>query len=84
MLKRQRITVEQAIQALRIYDQIPIRFVDVELDETLRIADAHRIYAYDAYLIRCAEKYGGPLLTLDRGLVAAAQQRGVAVLEDAT
>jgi hypothetical protein len=28
-----------------------IRFVDVELEETLKIADALGIYAYDAYLL---------------------------------
>ena len=81
MLKRKRIRIEQALQALRTYRQIPIRFVDVELDDTLRIAHAQRLYAYDAYLIRCAEKYGAPLLTLDRGLVAAARAQGVQVWE---
>ena len=81
MLKRRRIKLEQAIQALRIYQRIPIRFVDVELDDTLRIAHAQRIYAYDAYLIRCAEKYSAPLLTLDRGLAAAARTQGVQVWE---
>lgn len=84
MLKRRRITLEQAIRALRVYQRIPIRFVDVELDETLRIARAHNIYAYDAYLVRCAEKYNAPLLTLDRGLIAAAQSHGVSVLEGVT
>ena len=84
MLKRERITVERAIQALQIYRQIPIRFVEVELGETLRIAHAHRLDAYDAYLIRCAEKYSAPLLSLDRGLLAAARSQGVQVLEGTT
>lgn len=52
------------------------------MNETLRIADARRIYAYDAYLIHCAEKYGAPLLSLDRGLLAAARAQGVRVMED--
>ena len=51
MLRRERIKIEQAIQAVQIYQQIPIRFVDVELEETLKIAAALGIYAYDAYLI---------------------------------
>ena len=38
MLKRKRIRIEQVLKALRSYRQIPIRFVDVELDEALRIA----------------------------------------------
>jgi predicted nucleic acid-binding protein len=84
MLKRGRIGIEQVMHALRIYQRIPIRFVEVELDEALRIAHAMRIYAYDAYLIRCAEKYGAPLLSLDRGLIAAAREQGVRVVEGTT
>ena len=84
MLRRGRISVEQAIQALGVYRRIAIRFVDVELQESLRIANAHGLYAYDAYLIRCAEKYGAPLLSLDRGLLAVARAHGVRVLEETT
>jgi predicted nucleic acid-binding protein len=84
MFKRERIRLQEALEALRFYRDIPIRFVDVELDETLRIAHAHQLYAYDAYLIRCAEKYGAPLLTLDRSLMAAARAWGVRVLEEST
>ena len=39
------------------------------------------IYAYDAYMIACATKYRCPLLTLDRGLMRAAEQSGVEVME---
>jgi predicted nucleic acid-binding protein len=81
MFKRRRITVEQAIRAIRAYQRIPIRFVDVELADAVRIAHEQGIYAYDAYLIRCAAKYGAPLLSLDRGLVAAAQDAGAKILE---
>jgi predicted nucleic acid-binding protein len=61
--------------------QIPIRFVDVELEETLKIADALGIYAYDAYLIRCALKYRSPLISFDRNLVNAAKEMKVKVIE---
>ena len=81
MLRRKRIKVEQAIQAVKLCQQIPIRFVDVELEETLRIADALGIYAYDAYLIRCALKYRSPLISLDRNLVKAAKGMKVKVIE---
>jgi predicted nucleic acid-binding protein len=81
MLRRERIKVEQAIQAVKLYQQIPIRFVDVELEETLKIADALGIYAYDAYLIRCALKYRAPLISLDRNLVNAAKEMKVKVIE---
>jgi len=81
MLRRERIEVEQALQAVKLYRRIPIRLVDVELEETLEIADALGIYAYDAYLIRCALKYRAPLISLDRNLVRAAKERGAKIVE---
>ena len=81
MIKRERITLQQAFEALESYRQIPIRFTDVELGETLRIVTEHRIYAYDAYLIRCAIKYKAALITLDRKLAQVAEKMKVAVVE---
>ena len=81
MLKRQRITVIQTIQAIATYRTIPIRFVDVELEDTIKIAEQLNIYAYDAYLIRCAIKYSVPLLSLDRSLINSAKVLNVSVLE---
>lgn len=81
MLRRRRITLEQATQAIRLYRRIPVRIVDVELEEALEIAADLGIYAYDAYLIRCALKYRSPLLSLDRGLIKAASEMKVDVLE---
>lgn len=81
MLRRERISVQQAIQVVKVYRRIPIRFVEVELEDALEIADALGIYAYDAYLIRCALKFKSPLISLDRGLVRAAKVMGVNVVE---
>ena len=60
MLKRNRVTAADAIQAIETYQRIPLRMVDVELDEAIKLADKLNIYAYDAYLIRCAIKYKSP------------------------
>jgi predicted nucleic acid-binding protein len=84
MLKRQRITRAQADRALSLYQTIPMRFVEIELHESLRIATQLDIYAYDAYLIRCAEKYRSPLLTLDHALRAHARLYGVSIVEVTT
>ena len=81
MLKRQRIDLKQAAEALAIYRSIPIRLVDVELEESLRIASQLNVYAYDAYLIRCAEKYHCALLTSDRSLRVQAMAYGVSIVE---
>lgn len=80
MLKRNRIELEQALQAIAAYGQIPIRFVDVELKDTLVIAAQFAVYAYDAYLIRCALKFNAPLLSLDKALLQTAQQAGARVI----
>ena len=81
MLKRQRITLIQALSALKRYQVIPIRFVEIELNASLHIANKLSIYAYDAYLIRAAERYRAPLLTLDKALKRQARSYGVKVLE---
>ncbi|BAL98802.1 MULTISPECIES: type II toxin-antitoxin system VapC family toxin [Caldilinea] len=81
MLKRQRIDLKQAAEALAIYRSIPIRLVDVELEDSLRIASQLNVYAYDAYLIHCAEKYHCSLLTLDQSLRVQAIAYGVSVVE---
>jgi predicted nucleic acid-binding protein len=81
MMKRQIIVLSQAARAIEIYQRIPIRFVEVELEDTLEIVDKLNIYAYDAYLIRCAIKYKSPLLTLDQGLAEAAKELNVKLQE---
>ena len=81
MLKRKRITLEQAISAVSVFRQIPVRFVDVELDEAIKIAAELNIYAYDAYIIRCAQKHKSSLLTLDAGLIEAAKRGSVTTIE---
>jgi predicted nucleic acid-binding protein len=83
MLKRGRITLEQALQAIELYQEIPVRFVEVELAEAIQLAAELNIYAYDAYLLRCAAKYRAPLLTLDQQLAVVAKQKGIRVLEGA-
>lgn len=81
MFKRNRVTLEQALKAIQTYSKIPIRFVDVELEQSLEIAETSNIYAYDAYLIRCALKYRSPLMSLDRNLVDFAKRMKVKVIE---
>lgn len=81
MFKQSRLSLEAAIKAIAIYKQIPIRFVEVELEESLRVANQLNIYAYDAYLLRCAQKQRVPLLSLDKALVTVAKQLNLQVVE---
>jgi predicted nucleic acid-binding protein len=73
--------VRQAVQAVQLYRQIPIRWVEVELEEALKIANELGVSAYDAYLIRCALKYKAPLLSVDRELIRAAKRAKARAIE---
>lgn len=81
LLKRKRLTIKEVLAALDIYLQIPVRFVEVELTESLEIASEMGLYAYDAYLLRCAAKYRLPLITLDDRLAEAARKKKIQILE---
>ena len=81
MFKRQKISLELAQQALAIYRDIPIKYIDVPLETTLDISESQNTYAYDTYLIQCAQQTSTPLLTLDKGLKTVAEKTGVPLLE---
>lgn len=81
MLKRGRLGLSLVLKAIADYQQIAIRYADVELDESLRLASSFNLYAYDAFILRCAMKYNAPLLSLDQGLVKAARGSQVKVIE---
>ena len=81
MFKRNRVALSEAVRAIEAYQKIPVRFVDVEIEESLKLASKLNIYAYDAYLIRCATKYKAPLLTLDQSLINSAKSIKAPVLE---
>jgi predicted nucleic acid-binding protein len=80
MFKSKRLSIKLAKQALSAYGEIPIKFIDVSLNKTLEISHSQNIYAYDAYLVQCAQQTSTPLLTLDNGLRSVAAQVGVHVL----
>lgn len=78
---RNTITLEQAQEALTLYERIPIRLVDVPLQDAVALARDLDIYAYDAYMLVCARNHNGHLLSLDRRLIRAAQQLHITVIE---
>jgi len=81
MLKRNRIRCEEAIKSIEIFRKIPIRLLDVELEDSLKIAERFTCYCYDAYLLRCSQKYKFPLLTLDKKLAKTADIMELKVIE---
>lgn len=81
MFRRRRITLERAQEAIRSYEKIVFRFMDVDLGQSLELSDRLGLYAYDAYVLACALTLRSPLITLDTKLAAAAPLVGVRVLE---
>lgn len=81
ILKRGRIELDQAIEAIEVYQEIAIEIVEIDLKEAVRLAGKHKIYAYDAYIIQCAKEYDLPLISLDKNLIAIARREGVNVVE---
>ena len=51
------------------------------LKKTIEVSHAQNIYAYDAYLIQCAQQTSTSLLTLDNQLKITAEKMGVNILE---
>ena len=81
MVKRQRITSFQANACIDVYLKIPIRLFDVDLKQAMGLVKKLRTYAYDAYMLVCAQQIGTPLLTLDDALKIHAESVGIEVLE---
>lgn len=81
MIKRERIPLQLAQQGLMEYQNIPIKFINVDIFSTMELVKQFRMYAYDAYLIKCSMQTDTPLLTLDKGLINIAKSIGIQVLE---
>ena len=81
MFRRDRITIENALNGWRSYQSLPIRLIDPHFYTVLKLSNRLKMYAYDLYVIECALRLRAPLLTLDRGMKSAARQLGVTVWE---
>ena len=81
MFKKGSIGPKNVQAAIRIYETVPIQFVEVDLSRSLEIAHERGIYAYDAYMIASTLTHKVPLLTLDNSLKRRAKACGISVLE---
>jgi predicted nucleic acid-binding protein len=81
MFMRGKINIMQAKEAVRYFDEIPIRYANIDLGQSLEISNEYHIYAYDAYFIVCSQNEKAPLLTLDKKLLSISKQAGIKVLE---
>ena len=81
MFKQRRISLRLAQKALGIFEVIPIRYLDVDFNNSLKLAHDNKIYAYDAYFLDCAIRHKFPIVTLDGKMKATAISMAIKVLE---
>ena len=81
MFKQNKLTINEAQKGLAIFESIPLRYVEPDFFNALKLSKNTNMYAYDAYFLDCAIRYKAPLLTLDRKLKAAAHNINVETLE---
>jgi predicted nucleic acid-binding protein len=81
MFKQNRLTLKEAQKGLAIFQSIPIRYMEADFDNVLKLSKKTNMYAYDAYFLDCAIRRKAPLLTLDRSLQMAAQALNIETLE---
>jgi predicted nucleic acid-binding protein len=80
MIKQKRLTKDEAIKALEIVQNIPVRLRSVDINDSLKIAIEFNIYAYDAYFLSCARSASCPLLTLDKKMKQVARELRIPLL----
>lgn len=81
MVRRNRLDRQQALHAWDSFVRIPVTLRSCAVKPALELATRRGIYAYDAYFLHTARRYGYPLLTLDRGMLNAARELGINTLE---
>ena len=81
MFKQKRLTIKEAEKGFVIFKSIPLRFIEPDFINSLKISKKTNMYAYDAYFLDCALRYNAPLLTLDKKLEAMAKKLNIQTLE---
>jgi predicted nucleic acid-binding protein len=81
MFKQKRLTIQEAEKGFAIFKSIPLRFVEPDFINSLKISKKTNTYAYDAYFLDCALRYNAPLLTLDKKLASMANEINIQTLE---
>jgi predicted nucleic acid-binding protein len=80
--KRQILDEKQIIAASNDFQKIPLRLLEVDIENALKIASKYTIYAYDAYYLETACRLKIPLLTLDEPMKKIAFGLKLKILEE--
>ena len=81
MVKRKKLTKDEALAAFEGVASIPVRLLSVDIKQALKIALDYNIYAYDAYFLQCAKQLSYPLITLDKKMKQVAYDLKIEVVE---
>ena len=81
MFKKGTLTVDEARLGLTIFENIPIRYIQPDFINALKISHQVNMYAYDSYFLDCAIRLNAPLLTLDGKLMTVARDLNVITWE---
>jgi len=81
MVKRNKLTKDEALSAFEGVRSIPVRLVSVDIRQALKLAFDYNIYAYDAYFLQCAKQLSCPLITLDKRMKQVAYDLKIEVVE---
>ena len=81
LVKRHRLTINQAMQAWHLAKTIHVELLDIDIAEALKLALSHQIYAYDAYFLQAAMGFRCPMITLDQNMSRVAGKLNLRVLE---
>jgi len=81
MVKRHRLTENEALAALDITNKIPVKLIKCDIQESLKLAIKFNIYAYDAFFLQCAIATKSPLITLDKKMKMVAEELNIKILE---
>ena len=81
MVKRKRITKKEALSAQNRANSIPVRLVNIDTYQALKLAIKYNIYAYDAYFLQGAKTLSHPLITLDKRMKQVANELNIELLE---
>lgn len=81
MFKRKQIDIKNALVAIDEFKKMKIQFMEIDLSNSIRIANDLDIYAYDAYMIDLAQRLKCSLFTLDSLLNQRAKEFGIKTME---
>jgi predicted nucleic acid-binding protein len=80
MIKKKIIEKERMINAYNYFKKIPIKTIEVNIENALEIAWDYKIYSYDACYLELARRLNIPLLTFDGIMIKVGKELGVNIL----